>query len=111
MNSFYSDTGKSLTIDTVGQLGISRPDQTPASIDALSSGERQLLIIFAHLLFNEHGNRSNVFIIDEPELSLHLKWQERFVSKALEVSPKTQLVLATHSPEIIGDYENKSISV
>lgn len=111
INSFYSDTGKSLTIDTVGQLGINRPDQTTASIEALSSGERQLLIIFAHLLFNEYGNRSNVFIIDEPELSLHLKWQERFVSKALEVSPKTQLILATHSPEIIGDYENRSINV
>lgn len=111
MNSFYKDTEKLLTIDTVGQLGIQRPDRKTASIDALSSGERQLLIIFAHLLFNEYGTRSNVFIIDEPELSLHLSWQEQFVAKALEVSPNTQLILATHSPEIIGDYDNKSINI
>ena len=111
VNSFYSDTQKSLVIDTVGQLGIMRPDNSVVPIDALSSGERQLLIIFAHLLFNEYGTRSNVFIIDEPELSLHLKWQERFVEKAIEVSPTTQLILATHSPEIIAGFESKAINV
>lgn len=111
VNSFYCDTKKYLSIDTVGQLLIERPDKRLAPIEALSSGERQLLIIFAHLLFNEYSSRSNVFIIDEPELSLHLKWQERFVEKAIEVSPNTQLVLATHSPEIVGDFEEKSISI
>jgi len=111
VNSFYEDSGKSLAIDTVGQLTVLRPDQKMVAIEALSSGERQLLIIFAHLLFNEYGTRSNVFIIDEPELSLHLKWQEKFVTKALEVGPKTQLILATHSPEIVGGYEKKSIPV
>lgn len=111
VNSFYEDSEKSLSIDTVGQLAILRPDGAMASIDALSSGERQLLIIFAHLLFNEYGNRSNVFIIDEPELSLHLRWQERFVENALEVSPNTQLILATHSPEIVGGYDKKAITV
>jgi len=111
VNTFYQDTHKSLQIDTVGQLSILRPDKESAPIEALSSGERQLLIIFAHLLFNEFGSRSNVFIIDEPELSLHLKWQERFVSKAVEVSPDTQLILATHSPEILAGYEQHSITV
>jgi energy-coupling factor transporter ATP-binding protein EcfA2 len=111
INSFYMDTGKSLSIDTVGQLKIQRPDKTYAPVEALSSGERQLLIMFAHLIFNEFENRSNVFIIDEPELSLHLKWQERFVTKAIEVSPKTQLILATHSPEIIAGYEQRSITI
>lgn len=111
VNSFYSDTQKSISMDTVGQLSVERPDKQTAPIEALSSGERQLLIIFAHLLFNQYGNRSNVFIIDEPELSLHLRWQEVFVKKAIEVSPKIQLVLATHSPEIVGDFKNKSITV
>ena len=111
VNTFYKDTNKALQIDTVGQLSVLRPDNQAAPVEALSSGERQLLIIFAHLLFNEFGNRSNVFIIDEPELSLHLRWQEQFVSKAVEVSPETQLILATHSPEILGGYDEKSIAV
>lgn len=111
MNSFYKDTKKNLSIDTVGELSIKRPDGREVGIDALSSGERQLLIIFAHLIFNEYGNRSNIFIIDEPELSLHLKWQEDFVRNALNVSPDTQLILATHSPEIVGEYTENSISI
>lgn len=111
INSFYGDTRKSISINTVGQLTITRPDKQIAPIEALSSGERQLLIIYAHVLFNEFGSRSNVFIIDEPELSLHLRWQGMFVEKIMEVSPKTQLVLATHSPEIMGGYEDKNISV
>lgn len=111
INSFYADTRKSISIDTVGQLTIIRPDKENAPIEALSSGERQLLIIYAHVLFNEYGNRSNVFIIDEPELSLHLRWQGMFIDKIIEVSPNTQLILATHSPEIMGGYEDKNISV
>jgi predicted ATP-dependent endonuclease of OLD family len=111
VNSFYKDTGKELTLDSVGQLGIKRPDGKTAPIEALSSGERQLLIIFAHLIFNEYGSRSNIFIIDEPELSLHLIWQEQFVEKAIKVSPSTQLILATHSPEIVGEYKDHCVSV
>ena len=111
INSFYGDTRKSISINTVGQLTITRSDKQIAPLEALSSGERQLLIIYAHVLSNEFGSRSNVFIIDEPELSLHLRWQGMFVDKIMEVSPKTQLVLATHSPEIMGGYEDKNISV
>ena len=36
---------------------------------------------------------------------------EEFVQYALESSPKTQLILATHSPEIFAGYENKVIQV
>jgi predicted ATPase len=111
VNAFYRDTGKELQIDAVGQLSILRPDKKQAPIEALSSGERQLLIIFAHLLFNPFGSRSNIFIIDEPELSLHLKWQERFVSSAIAVSPNTQLILATHSPEIVAGNEQYGVAV
>jgi predicted ATP-dependent endonuclease of OLD family len=54
-------------------------------------------------MFGEESNRSSVLIIDEPELSLHLKWQEMFVDAISEASPDTQLILATHSPSIILD--------
>lgn len=111
VNSFYKDTNKELSLDSVGHLGIKRPDGKTTQIEALSSGERQLLIIFAHLIFNEYGSRSNVFIIDEPELSLHLRWQEQFVEKAIEVSPSAQLILATHSPEIVGEYKSNCVEI
>ena len=79
-------------------------------LNYLSSGEKHLLIIFAHLLFNKNKKErpnANIFIIDEPELSLHLRWQHNFVTKAIEADPNVQLIFATHSPEISGQYEDK----
>jgi ABC-type hemin transport system ATPase subunit len=53
-----------------------QPDRT---LEALSSGERQIVTILAHLALGEHRSRAGVFIVDEQELSLHLKWQEIFI--------------------------------
>ncbi|MBK7680426.1 MAG: ATP-binding protein [Chitinophagaceae bacterium] len=45
-----------------------------------------------------------IFIIDEPELSLHPKWQEDFLAAVEALTPKnTQLIIATHSPIIVGN--------
>lgn len=109
VNDFYVDSNKKLIIDTVGRLNVQRPDGTNCSIEALSSGERQLLVIFAHAFFNRYGRRNTVFIIDEPELSLHLVWQEKFAETILDISPSSQFLLATHSPEIIGINKSKAI--
>lgn len=109
VNEFYEDSNKILKIDTVGHLIIERPNKIRCSIEALSSGERQLLVIFAHAFFNKINSSGSVFIIDEPELSLHLRWQEKFAETILLVSPKSQFIMATHSPEIIGENKLKSV--
>jgi predicted ATP-binding protein involved in virulence len=49
--------------------------------------------------------------VDEPELSLHIKWQELFVTAVQEASPKLQLILATHSPSIILDRVDKCVDL
>ncbi len=109
VNSFYRDSNKSLEVDTVGQIFVARPDKSKCTIEGLSSGERQLLVIFAHSFFNRHAGKNNVFIIDEPELSLHLGWQEKFSETIFSINPKSQYILATHSPEIIGNLKNKAV--
>lgn len=111
MNDFYSDTGKRLSIDTVGILKVIRRDEVPKTVEALSSGERQLLVIFSNLMFRQPASPKGVFIIDEPELSLHLKWQAAFIDSVIKASPGTQLIVATHSPEIIGGFKRKAISI
>jgi predicted ATP-dependent endonuclease of OLD family len=74
-------------------------------IDNLSSGEKQILILFTYIKFNEKLGK--LFIIDEPELSLHPKWQENFLSGIQSILPvNTQLIFATHSPSIVGNYKN-----
>lgn len=78
------------------------------SIRYLSSGEKQLIIFFANLIFNVKSGKSGIFVVDEPEISLHLSWQREFVEKALEVNNNLQLIFATHAPEIIGKRRNKA---
>jgi predicted ATPase len=111
VNWFYVDGSKKVSIDPVGRLEVARSDGFKMPLDALSSGERQLVIIFAHIYFNAFGSRSRVFVIDEPELSLHLRWQENLVAKAQESAPGMQLILATHSPDIVGEYRDHCVDV
>ncbi|RZB33941.1 MAG: hypothetical protein SRB2_03334 [Desulfobacteraceae bacterium Eth-SRB2] len=111
VNGFFTDSGKNLGIDSVGWLEVRQKDQDPKSIESLSSGERQIVVILAHLFISEQMSRTGLFIVDEPELSLHLKWQEIFVDSLLEASPSTQFILATHSPSIVLDRQDNFLSI
>ena len=67
--------------------------------------------MFSHLIFKNESNPSGIFIIDEPELSLHIDWQKDFIRYATESNPNTQLILATHSPDIFIGNEKKTILI
>ena len=103
VNRFFSDSGKELSFSKTGQLQVTMPGAAVRPITSLSSGESQLVVILTHLAFNPAAQSANVFIIDEPELSLHVRWQELFVEAIRGVNPQMQTILATHSPAIILD--------
>ncbi len=84
-----------------------RDNEQKIGIEHLSSGEKQLLIFFATLAFEIQKDSTGIFIVDEPELSLHLSWQKKFVERALSLNSNIQLIFATHSPEIVGKYRKK----
>jgi hypothetical protein len=112
VNRFFADSGKKLVIDEVGWLYIEVQDgKHPQPLDVLSSGERQLVVIFGHLAINREINRAGIFVIDEPEISLHIRWQEIFVDSILEASPGNQFILATHSPAIVMDRDSRCVSL
>lgn len=107
VNSFLAQTKKVVSVASTGQLNVKiNGGGDPRQITALSSGERQLLVMLAHLSLNPNLVGSGVFIVDEPELSLHIDWQEKFVDAIREANPKVQLILATHSPAIILDRDD-----
>jgi len=67
-------------------------------LDKLSSGEKQVVALFFHLFIED----MNAFvIIDEPEISLSLRWQEEILSDILQANV-AGFVVATHSPFVIG---------
>ena len=77
------------------------------SLEYLSSGEKQIVTLFANLIFKVKRDNFTIFIVDEPELSLHLSWQNKLVETIRKINDNMQIVFATHSPEIIGKYDEK----
>lgn len=99
LNEFFNQSRKTVEVDSVGKIKVShRGAQIP--LEHLSSGEKQLLILLTHAHFSP--NRGGVFIVDEPELSLHMMWQEMLVDGLLSSKTNNQFIFATHSPEIVG---------
>jgi DNA repair exonuclease SbcCD ATPase subunit len=111
-NSFLSQTNKRVSVTPKGELNVvMNGSMDDYEISALSSGELQLVVMLAHLSLNNNLSGSGVFIVDEPELSLHLDWQEKFVDAIREANPSVQLIMATHSPAIILDRLDSCVSI
>ena len=68
----------------------------------LSSGEKQIVSLFSHLYLTSH--RRFFVLIDEPELSLSVPWQRRFLMDIAAGDFCAGLVAVTHSPFI---YDNR----
>lgn len=88
-------------------------DYKDATLDPsqLSSGEQQLLLIFAHVLAAR--DYPSVFIIDEPEISLNVKWQRKIVNSLLSIAEKStiQFVFASHSLELIAQHADAVVEI
>ena len=113
VNKFMRDSRKKIIFNDNGDLRfvLENDEEDERHISTLSSGEIQLVVILTHLYFNPEVERANVFIIDEPELSLHVQWQEKFVDGIMEASRETQFILATHSPTIILDKVDNCVEI
>ena len=71
--------------------------------ESLSSGEQHIVMLLYELLFKVEPD--SLILIDEPELSLHIVWQQEFVRDLLEIIRLGgfDILIATHSPQIIHD--------
>ena len=54
-------------------------------------------------------SNNSIILIDEPELSLHPKWQQRIIEVYKKIGENNQIILATHSPHILGSVSNENI--
>ena len=100
INSFF--VGKRLQIVN-GRMGVVLNDGTAIPMGSLSSGETNLLIIFYRLLFQ--ASPDSLVIIDEPEISLHVSWQQKLGSVFTDICRLRglEMLIATHSPQTIHD--------
>ena len=72
----------------------------------LSSGEQHEVILNYELIFKTEND--SVILVDEPEISLHMLWQKKFIDNLLEIAKKNSLniIVATHSPDIVDNHRN-----
>lgn len=99
LNKFFSQSGKKIDVDSVGKIKVTH-NGVSIHLDNLSSGEKQLIILLTHARFSR--SEGSAIIVDEPELSLHLHWQENLVDSLTHGRKANQFIFATHSPEIVG---------
>lgn len=76
-------------------------DEKDIELKKLSSGEQNQVVILYDLIFNVKKNY--LVLIDEPEISLHIAWQEEFLSDIEKIQKinNMQVIISTHSPQII----------
>ena len=93
------------TIRVAREKGISviTTDGREILLSDLSSGEQHELVLLYELLFGVKDNA--LILIDEPELSLHVGWQVRFLPdlQRIQKLKPLQIIMATHSPQIINE--------
>lgn len=96
---------KIFSINSQNELQITTQSGKDLPLRNLSSGEKQLLIVLGEALLQE--KRPWVYIADEPELSLHVRWQESLVENLRAINPNSQIIFATHSPDVVSFFQDR----
>ena len=102
MDQFYNS---SLTVERNPLFTFKCKDSSIIDFTHLSTGEKQLLLILL-MVFNTE-KKECIFFMDEPDLSMHVDWKEKFVSTLRKINPNMQLIIATHAPSLIEGWFDK----
>lgn len=116
--------GEFMYVDRSRLMPIINQNGVEVSLDKLSSGNLYLVQRLIGLLgqmysvyklndlpLEEMCDTPGLLLIDEAENHLHPKWQKTFIRSILELFPNLQIVMATHSPFIVGSYEGAKVYV
>jgi ABC-type glutathione transport system ATPase component len=97
LDELYAETGKKV-IRTANEIRFLQIGEELTAYQ-LSSGEKQMLVILLTVLVED--SQPYVLFMDEPEVSLHVDWQEQLIDLILKLNPNVQIILTTHSPAVI----------
>jgi len=99
LDDLFKETGKRI-VRTENEIRFTQIGEllTPYQ---LSSGEKQMSVILLTVLVEDE--LPHVLFMDEPEVSLHIEWQKQLIDLVLELNPRVQIIMTTHSPALIMD--------
>lgn len=109
VNCFLSD--KSLSFQLSNGFSIHNRLGHPLTPAQLSSGEQQLLLLFCYVLTAR--DQQSVFMIDEPEISLNIKWQRQLIQSLLDITDGAtiQFIFASHSMELLAQHRTRVVKL
>lgn len=100
IDRLFENTGKVIEVEPDSGIVRFNDHGRIVPLSFLSSGEKQMLItLFKILLMDEE---TQIILLDEPEVSLHIEWQYILIDKIRAINPKAQLIISSHSPSIFG---------
>ena len=110
INMFFGST-KHVSYDLRLGFEIRTKSGEKLDLEMLSSGERQLLLLMCNTLAAR--DNATIVIIDEPEISLNVKWQRRLVQALLDciTGSNAQLIFATHSIELLAQHKSQVVKL
>lgn len=109
IDGMFKDTNKKINLEVIEKsFSISSQENELDPVD-LSSGEKQILIIFLTILLKE--NKPYILMMDEPENSLHSEWQINFVNNIRKLNQNVQIIIATHNPLLMLDRDGDEIGI
>lgn len=97
VDEYFSMTGKKI-VRTENEIRFTQLGETLLPYQ-LSSGEKQLLVILLTVLVEDQ--LPYVLFMDEPEVSLHVEWQQSLIDSVMKLNPNVQIILTTHSPAVV----------
>lgn len=102
---------KELRISKKSGISIVDENGKKLKLTQLSSGEKQEIVLFYDLIFKT--KEKVLLLIDEPEISLHITWQKKFMDDLLRIIKykKFNVIVATHSPQIINNHWERQIDL
>lgn len=98
LNSLFEETNKTAVFNK-DEMEIRLSSGKAISYRSLSSGERQVVFIFLKIINGSVDN--SLILMDEPEISLHLSWQEKLLTEITKVNDSSQIIIVTHSPAMV----------
>jgi len=109
INGFLNKTGRDVTRDENGFIAIKLKNGKVIKWFNFSRGEKTLFVLLLSVFLNK--NENVIFILDEPDLSLHIEWQELLLPTLSRLAPERQFILSTHSPALIGNVDEQYLNI
>ena len=86
-------------------LGFTDLEHSQIPIERIGSGYQMFLALICQHKLNLQSGKKLIMLVDEVELNLHPRLQRSLVDLLLDISKDSQIIISSHSPELLKDLQ------